>query len=321
MTELTFLSVLVGSQLLLLLADIREGLSSRSVSSALRGIRPRTLAFLVATIAVYGAIHFGGLALAPGAADMIASTERLAAGLFTATEPAVAHKNWLLAGITVLVFYFGGLCDYLLHRFFSHSRLFWFTHENHHLPKDVSLYMPGICVRPFAVVAVVPILALSLLALILLLAAAGLSAADALPFLLCAVFVQLSINATTHSAWLRRHWWLHRLLRPFGLATPQEHWLHHVASLDGNYGNVTTVWDRVFGTYLDPEVIDARDLQAGLDYDQDFLGTITLGRFKLSAQQRRRFQLDHFSYLETCDAEPESAVPGDLDLASGRTGS
>jgi len=58
----------------------------------------------------------------------------------------------------------------------------------------------------------------------------------------------------------------HRLLKPFGITTPQEHSLHHTA---------------------------------GPVYDQDFPGTLTFGRFKLPERVRRRFQLNNFCYLET----------------------
>ena len=47
------------------------------------------------------------------------------------------------------MFYVAGLWDYLVHRWFSHSRWFWFTHEYHHLPRQVTILMPGILVRPF----------------------------------------------------------------------------------------------------------------------------------------------------------------------------
>jgi len=74
---------------------------------------------------------------------------------------------------------------------------------------------------------------------------------------------------------------VHRLLRPLGITTPQEHWLHHARDLQGNFGNFTTLWDRLFGTYLDPLDPANGGRRAGLAYDQDFLGVLTLGRWKL----------------------------------------
>ena len=84
------------------------------------------------------------------------------------------------------------------------------------------------------------------------------------------------------------------MMKYFGLTTPQEHLLHHTVEMDGNYGNFTTVWDRVFGTYLDPMLERNRGRSLGLPYDQDFLGTLTFGRIKLSAAIRTRFQLARY---------------------------
>ena len=36
----------------------------------------------------------------------------------------------------------------------------------------------------------------------------------------------------------------------------------------------------------------------GLAYDQDFVGTVTLGRLKIPARWRRRFQLDRYVNIE-----------------------
>jgi hypothetical protein len=81
------------------------------------------------------------------------------------------------------------------------------------------------------------------------------------------------------------------------LTTPQEHLLHHTVDLQGNYGNFTVLWDRVFGTYLDPTKSEHQNHALGLPYDQDFVGTLTAGRVKLPAIVRRRFQLERFCNL------------------------
>jgi sterol desaturase/sphingolipid hydroxylase (fatty acid hydroxylase superfamily) len=60
-------------------------------------------------------------------------------------------------------------------------------------------------------------------------------------------------NLFTHSnlsvpAWLPLHW---------VLVTPDYHHPHHsqMGTQNKNFGNVFTVWDRVFGTYVDPSLI------------------------------------------------------------------
>ena len=68
-------------------------------------------------------------------------------------------------------------------------------------------------------------------------------------------------------------------------------------ALQGNYGNFTSCWDRVFGTYLDPETIPLSQYRPGLDYDQDYLGTLTFGKLKFSARMRHYFQMQRFSLL------------------------
>jgi sterol desaturase/sphingolipid hydroxylase (fatty acid hydroxylase superfamily) len=82
------------------------------------------------------------------------------------------------------------------------------------------------------------------------------------------------------------------------LTTPQEHLLHHTVDLEGNYGNFTVLWDRMFGTYLDPTKHEHENHALGLPYDQDFVGALTAGRVKLPAAIRRRFQVERFCNLQ-----------------------
>jgi len=292
----TYLFILLGGQLVLLALDLGERYRTRHCRAY--GLRPGTLLFLAATILVYGGLQFGGLALVPNAEQVLVSSQAFVTGLL-----GPARGAGLDASVIVLVgiasFYFAGLCGYLFHRFVSHSRPMWFSHENHHLTKDVSVYMPGLCVRPFAVVIVFPTTAVTILSVQLALGASGYNDWDMMPVLYSIVLVQTSILGITHSAFLRRCWWLHDMLRPLGITTPQEHWLHHTADLECNYGNFTTLWDRVFGTYVDPRGVNIDEHRAGLAYDQDFLGAITLGKLKLSASARRRFQLDNFCYFSS----------------------
>ncbi len=58
--------------------------------------------------------------------------------------------------------------------------------------------------------------------------------------------------------------WLDRVLRTV-FVTPDMHRVHHHYVLpytDSNYGNIFSVWDRLFGTY---RVMDNRDLRYGVD--------------------------------------------------------
>ena len=291
----TGLVVLVVYSIVLLVLDLRERTRTRPEKAGT--VRPSWSSgfFVVAVLLVYSAIQFIGVALVPSVAQVLEGVRALA-------SPPPVPGNVPGPVVTVLIwiaaFYFLGLLDYLVHRFASHSRLLWFTHENHHLPKELFVYMPGIAARPFVVVAAFPAVVGLVAALHFALSAFGVQGIDIVTLMLFLAMGQLFIASASHSAFLRRHWLVHRLMKPFGLTTPQEHWYHHVQELKVNYGNFTTVWDRVFGTYLDPVKADASLYRTGLDYDQDFLGTLTLGKLKLGRSIRERFRLDQFCYFE-----------------------
>jgi len=70
---------------------------------------------------------------------------------------------------------------------------------------------------------------------------------------------------------VRNHWmhmnvswrsnWLERVL-----VTPRYHHIHHSSDAvqhNGNYGSLFTIWDRLFGTYLDPDVTKPKAFGTG----------------------------------------------------------
>jgi sterol desaturase/sphingolipid hydroxylase (fatty acid hydroxylase superfamily) len=189
--------------------------------------------------------------------------------------------------------------DYALHRWLLHHPRGWWMHETHHLPTVVCNGMPGISVRPF----VAPTVLLTYLGTSAVLLF-GIKLFDQ-PWLLHWYLVQWPalvlfftlVGSASHSCFLRRYWSVHTLLRRLWLVTPQEHILHHDARLAGNYGNFASCWDRWLGTYLDPSRHQPRAI--GLAYDQDFLGALCRGRWKLSARWRRKFQLGKVCALTT----------------------
>ena len=302
MDKQTYLLVILTGQLALLLLDLRERYLTRHTRSD--RLRPASVLFLGVTIVIYGGLQFGGMALVPSAEELLVSSQLFVAGLLGPGDALPGLNGWAIVFVGIASFYFGGLCDYLFHRHVSHSRPMWFSHENHHLTTDVSVYMPGLCVRPFAVIIVFPTTAVTVFSVQLAVGASGYSNWDMMPLLYWVVLVQVSIIGITHSAFLRRCWWVHEALRRFGITTPQEHWLHHTADIECNYGNFITLWDRVFGTYVDPCTVNFDEHRAGLAYDQDFLGAVTLGKLKLSEKARRRFQLGNFCNLESAEPIP-----------------
>ena len=62
------------------------------------------------------------------------------------------------------------------------------------------------------------------------------------------------------------------------LVTPRFHFVHHHPNpryTNSNYGFLFTIWDRMFGTFVDPDSVEDKG-KLGLDYEQDdwslFLG-------------------------------------------------
>jgi sterol desaturase/sphingolipid hydroxylase (fatty acid hydroxylase superfamily) len=199
--------------------------------------------------------------------------------------------------IFLAAFATGTFFDYLVHRFLLHGPL-WRLHENHHLPSVVSNLMPGIAARPFVVV---PNFLINfcccgaMFGLVQLVGRPGLVATFV--YVLPALLLSFAFVASaSHSIFLRRFDVIDRVFRSLLLISPREHLLHHAATLKGNYGNFTPVWDRLFGTYVSPH--EHSELTLGLDYDQDFLGAITGGRLKLSPGIRARYQLGRVCRLD-----------------------
>ena len=269
--------------------DARAG-----TTPALRHVGRRTAVFLAAVWLVYFAIQTSLMALVPGVDEVVGSL----AGVLAVAEPPPA-PSWALVLLLAGTWVVAGFWDYALHRWLLHTRCGWFLHENHHLPTIVANGVPGISVRPF--VAVTTFLTYLGTAAVMLgvMALTGTTALVPryLAWVPLVVLVLTVVGSASHSAFLRKFPRVHVLLRALLLTTPQEHLLHHGARLSGNYGNFTSLWDRAFGTYLSPVEHRSRALELGLTYDQDFLGTLTAGRFKLPPPVREHYRLDVFCHL------------------------
>jgi len=161
---------------------------------------------------------------------------------------------------------------------------------------EVMLLMPGLAARPFAVVATLPVTLLTAAAAYGTLWALGQPLATATPMRLL-LLAHVLLLVTSHSSALREIAWMHTALKRLGLTTAPEHLLHHTTDLVGNFANLTTVWDRVFGTYLDPDLPRHQARRLGLAYDQDWLGAVTLGLVKLPARVRARFDVGRWCNL------------------------
>lgn len=283
-------SAFIALDLLTLRRDARTG-AARELS----GIGWRPVMFLGGVWVGYLAIQTALMAAMPDVDALVARLADAFGGRAAPVEIGPAGFALFLAAAYVVA----GFWDYVFHRGLLHSRWGFFLHENHHLPTVVANGVPGISVRPF--VAVTTVLT-HLCTAATVVVAAGIAGVPGLvdSYLRSVPAMALlltCVGSASHSAFLRKFPWVHHLLRPLCLTTPQEHVLHHGARLHGNYGNFTTLWDRVFGTYLRPSAPGAAPVRLGLDYDQDFLGTLTAGRWKIPPRIRERYRLGAFCHL------------------------
>jgi len=80
------------------------------------------------------------------------------------------------------------------------------------------------------------------------------------------VFLAIIVEEVARNHWMHMNvsWrsnWLELVL-----VTPRYHHIHHssdAALHDGNYGGLFTFWDRMFGTYVDPDATVPRQFGTG----------------------------------------------------------
>ena len=309
-----FLLLFGVTQTVFVLLDFYELWRQDGCPSLLRAFQSewRTFLSLAVIWLIYFSLQLGLSAMLPPVEGVLAGVKQMF-GLSSQRTPIFAHRTALSIAIGVITFFVAGFWDYLTHRFLLHSRLAWYLHESHHLPTKVFNGMPGISARPFVVFTAFLVNVFSIATMFFLFWIIGrLDLAhlffETLPPI---VFVFAFIGSSSHSCFLRRYAFFDRWPRYLWIITPQEHVLHHAANHKGNFGNFTPLWDRVFGTYLDPAKVGETKL--GLNYDQDFLGAITAGKWKLSAGLRKKLGLERFCYQEDSQASESPAVTADSD--------
>ncbi len=296
------LGVFFALQLLLVGLDVWEVRRGRRAGDDQEPLPWRTLFFLIVVTGVFFSVQLLGSRLTPSPLEMLESARSIASA-WAGDRVGQSISGWQAALSGIALFYMAGFWDYIVHRYFSHHRWFWVTHEYHHLPRRVNVLMPGIFVRPFGFLPVAMSTWATAAAAYALLCALDLPLWDLRPLLPTLLVISLVLTAS-HSSFLRRWPATHRVIRCAGLTTPQEHLLHHAVESHGNYGNFTTLWDRLFGTYLDPENVDPDDVRLGLAYDQDFLGTLTMGKLRLSPAIRQKYQIARYCYLNSDSDAP-----------------
>jgi sterol desaturase/sphingolipid hydroxylase (fatty acid hydroxylase superfamily) len=125
---------------------------------------------------------------------------------------------------------------YWLHRAGHRVRWFWNNHAVHHTPNQLNL---GASLRIGAFGRAIGV-SVFLLPMVWL----GFD----LRLLVTALTLNLLFQFWLHATWIPKLGWLEGWLN-----TPSAHRVHHAANLeylDGNYGGVLVVFDRLFGTYI-----------------------------------------------------------------------
>jgi exosortase len=195
---------------------------------------------------------------------------------------ALRSKQWVEV---VFVFLFLDCWRYWEHRVSHHFPLLWRMHLVHHSDTDIDVTTAQRH-HPFESL-------MNTLLLLVLLFALGFSATSLAVFVVAATVVSLVAHAN-----VRLPEYLDSTLRWF-LVTPAVHAVHHSSfqpETDSNYGTILTVWDRIFGTYVDPK--DATIPHYGLEYfyrpEETNLWQVLLQPFRYHA----RLQDAHRSSLE-----------------------
>ena len=218
-------------------------------------------------------------------AGVIAFATRLPPGLVSGSAlPPLAQ--WLLSFVLL------DLWRYAEHRLYHRASWLWRVHRVHHSDTRVDVTTAQRH-HPIEVAAAM----LSLMAAIALL---GLPAPAVAAYLLASTVVALCAHAN-----LRLPERADRRLRQW-VVTPAVHRLHHSdhrPQTDSNYAAVLTVWDRIFGTYTDPEAAPLR--RFGLD------------RFRHAGDARmmRLLRQPFLQAEQTGDAPPPKQADAALDGA------
>ena len=139
-------------------------------------------------------------------------------------------------GSALLLFFLLEFFYYWQHRAGHQVRWFWSNHAIHHSPNQLNL-SASLRIGVFSKVTGVVIFMLPMVWI---------------GFDLRTVLAALSLNLLyqfwIHATWIPKLGWLEYVFN-----TPSAHRVHHAANieyLDGNYGGVLIVFDRLFGTYI-----------------------------------------------------------------------
>jgi len=152
------------------------------------------------------------------------------------------NRNWLPFSVRFLAgFLLLDLTNYWTHRLEHLISPLWRLHQVHHADPDCDV-TTGLRSHPFEFL-------FTQAGLVLVVAATALPAASAMAY----AFVNLLASFATHANG-RLPQWADRSLRSV-LISPDTHHAHHSIEPEfqqGNYGVILSIWDRAFGTWIEP---------------------------------------------------------------------
>jgi len=162
--------------------------------------------------------------------------------------PSALLDIWL--PVRVVAFYLlADLGSYWMHRL-MHTRHVWRVHRWHHSPTQlywlagVRTTIPHQVLFNLPTIVLLPIIVGGPLWLYLAMIVEGVARNN-----------WMHLNVSWRSNWLERV-----------IVTPRYHQIHHSADAqlhDGNYGALFTFWDRMFGTYIDPDTTQPKAFGTG----------------------------------------------------------
>ena len=195
------------------------------------------------------------------------------------------------------------LAAYALHRLDHKVPLLWRIHQIHHCDTAIDLS------TSFRNHPATPLVQAAILASVAVLL--GLSAPALILYETLSVGLVLLTHANLHlgrvEPYLR---WL--------IVTPQMHHVHHSAlqrETDSNFGDVFSVWDRLFGTYCARNVEEVRGMRIGLGDSHDRRAGNLVHQLKLpllGSTAGRSARPPHPTARRRCSADRQRASPADV---------
>jgi sterol desaturase/sphingolipid hydroxylase (fatty acid hydroxylase superfamily) len=156
--------------------------------------------------------------------------------------PLAALRELPVAARIILGLFLGDLALYWVHRWMHYSDLLWRTHVFHHSITELYWLSGARTSLMHLVLFALPEIAIAYYLLDLTPVQAG---------------IGFSIGAFIN-IWVHTNLWVNLGPLEWLFIIPNYHRVHHSASplMHTNLGFILTIWDRIFGTYTDPRVVE-----------------------------------------------------------------